>query len=911
MTTMSEQQNKENVVRSQKTATGTTTSRSLKGRRGVLRWGESEASFFMVDTTPEKDKRYELAARVQERPDDAGAWKALLDHASPSTSPSLLRLYRRATQCIPKDRPELKEAEAYVSIWVGFAQCQLDAGRQEDALEAFRYMKNEGIGKRNPGFYLAWARAEAASHRADAAREALQAGLRTVPAALRGDLTDLAATRTDDALIAALSEPNKEDEEPPQVAPAPEKTKSADDAWALKKQTFSAYTQQPPPQPPQQQHTATTTASSVSAATAFLGPMSEETTLGNTTTGKPPAKMMTRDDIDYMLRWEPGSARVSAAKGKPRVPAAAVPTPATKQVETKSSKSTATTSSSRRRSAGSSSSNVGDSSSSDDDTPSRKAKAQAKARLAEATRDLGVPTTAAKQQQVVSSRRPQAPTPQPDPPPESSLERLAFLDLVSEKNLVVVADRSYAKLALIGRGGSSKVFKVLDADGEILALKRIRLKGPEARENLVGYANEITLLRRLSGKPGIIALLAAEVDVDAGSINMIMEAGEADLATVLAQRASSFDDNGYPPLSHGNFLRLAWQQMLEAVKAIHEERIVHGDLKPANFLFVQGRLRLIDFGIARAIKNDTTNIYRDTQIGTLNYISPEAIRDTNIKQHGGGGLSGGPSSSSGNNPTDSPGVVPLRQTGLRGRGPPPMQRAMKPKMRVGRASDVWSLGCILYQMVYGRTPFGHLHLYAKLQAIANPFHEILLPEAPLASEDALDCLRGCLQREPSARPDITDGLLRHRFLEPPTEPPPEFSPENIETALNNVLRDDQRLLDPDHRRDLANAIHANLLAQRQESLGFDEDDVVDDLPRRPPLPQQRGPVVPPNAAEKTTKPMALPTKKMRRRSIVDRRDNRMRSLREEDDTDGDTTKGSLDGADILGLAVSSRGGFPT
>jgi serine/threonine protein kinase len=41
---------------------------------------------------------------------------------------------------------------------------------------------------------------------------------------------------------------------------------------------------------------------------------------------------------------------------------------------------------------------------------------------------------------------------------------------------------------------------------------------------------------------------------------------------------------------------------------------VHGDLKPANFVFVKGRLKLIDFGIAKAIGNDTTNIMRESQV---------------------------------------------------------------------------------------------------------------------------------------------------------------------------------------------------------------------------------------------------------------------------------------------------------
>ena len=54
--------------------------------------------------------------------------------------------------------------------------------------------------------------------------------------------------------------------------------------------------------------------------------------------------------------------------------------------------------------------------------------------------------------------------------------------------------------------------------------------------------------------------------------------------------------------------------MLEAVNTIHEERIVHSDLKPANFMLVKGSLKLIDFGIAKAIMNDTTNIQRDSQV---------------------------------------------------------------------------------------------------------------------------------------------------------------------------------------------------------------------------------------------------------------------------------------------------------
>jgi len=68
--------------------------------------------------------------------------------------------------------------------------------------------------------------------------------------------------------------------------------------------------------------------------------------------------------------------------------------------------------------------------------------------------------------------------------------------------------------------------------------------------------------------------------------------------------------------------------MLQAVHVIHEEKIVHSDLKPANFVLVRGQLKLIDFGIANAIANDTTNIQRDHQVANLKLFGLPALTES-------------------------------------------------------------------------------------------------------------------------------------------------------------------------------------------------------------------------------------------------------------------------------------------
>src|ERR1700712_128624 len=107
-----------------------------------------------------------------------------------------------------------------------------------------------------------------------------------------------------------------------------------------------------------------------------------------------------------------------------------------------------------------------------------------------------------------------------------------------------------------------------------------------------------------------------------------MELGEGDLCRVLSNKLEHLSTDASSPTSEITpndqldfaFVRYWWKEMLSCVKAVHDNAIVHADLKPANFLVLKGSLKLIDFGIAGAIDiENTVNMHRDTQVGTLNY----------------------------------------------------------------------------------------------------------------------------------------------------------------------------------------------------------------------------------------------------------------------------------------------------
>ena len=280
---------------------------------------------------------------------------------------------------------------------------------------------------------------------------------------------------------------------------------------------------------------------------------------------------------------------------------------------------------------------------------------------------------------------------------------------IKEKNYLYINHSLYLKLKILGKGGSGKVYKIIRNDGKIFALKKNKFKEFKI-ETIHNFINEIVVLKLLSEKSNIIRMEDAEVSFKKHLVYIILEFGEFDLETFFSKKNYHLD---FPQI------KIFWKQILAAVKEIHEERIVHGDLKPSNFLFIKKKLKLIDFGISKPIGSNTTNITRDIHIGTINYMSPEAILEI-------------------------PGIL-----------------ENIPKFKTSRSSDIWSLGCILYQLSHGYSPFRDFSMIQKIHAIINNSLKIKYNFPPPVF--LTDVIKNCLKRHPDFRPTVQE-LLDHPFI---------------------------------------------------------------------------------------------------------------------------------------------------
>jgi serine/threonine protein kinase len=232
----------------------------------------------------------------------------------------------------------------------------------------------------------------------------------------------------------------------------------------------------------------------------------------------------------------------------------------------------------------------------------------------------------------------------------------AFLDQVATLELPPFLDRSGDRLGPwkivcpLGSGGMGDVFEVTRADGSYTgrAALKILKRGLDSAAILQRFALERQALARLN-HPHIATLLDAGLSGD-GLPYFVMEYVDG-----------SPIDEASAGLSIE--LRLAlFLQLADAVAYAHKNLVVHRDLKPGNVLVtLQGQVKLLDFGIAKALDplEAAADSPRDTTLGTQRpftpqYASPEQVRGD----------------------------------------------------AVNTATDIYSLGVLLYQMLTGLRPTG-------------------------------------------------------------------------------------------------------------------------------------------------------------------------------------------------------------
>ena len=256
----------------------------------------------------------------------------------------------------------------------------------------------------------------------------------------------------------------------------------------------------------------------------------------------------------------------------------------------------------------------------------------------------------------------------------------------------------------IGEGAFSSVYKVKrKEDGLVYALKKVKFLKLKEKEKL-NSLNEIRILSSINSQ-NVISYKEAFFDEKDSTLNIIMEyADKGDLFQLISEykkKKEHFEENE---------IWDALIQLLNGLKALHDLNILHRDLKSANvFLFSNGLAKLGDLNVSKVTRKGLGY----TQTGTPYYASPEVWKNQSYDSK----------------------------------------------------SDVWSLGCVIYEMCKLMPPFQAKSMDELYKKIVRGFY----PQIPSRySDDLKEIIKIMIQTEVGARPNC-DELLKMSIIQKKSE----------------------------------------------------------------------------------------------------------------------------------------------
>lgn len=258
----------------------------------------------------------------------------------------------------------------------------------------------------------------------------------------------------------------------------------------------------------------------------------------------------------------------------------------------------------------------------------------------------------------------------------------------------------YKRHEELGRGGFATVYRVTEQSaGKEYALKVVpkeRITKPKAIEKM---KSEIAIQASLN-HPNVLRSYASFED--AVNYYIVIELCPGHSVRDLVRK------NGHLPESEASKIT---HEVLEGLSYLHDNRVIHRDLKLENFLLgSDGKIKIADFGLSAKLDYDDEKKF--TVCGTPNYLSPEILTSAS-KGH-------------------------------------------------SYEVDIWAIGVCVYAMLIGRPPFETARTkltYEHIKACSYHF-----PAEPHISSQAKDFIQSTLQLKPELRPNAQE-LLIHPFIQ--------------------------------------------------------------------------------------------------------------------------------------------------